>query len=396
MPSLTAQERRDLALTIAGEIDPRLTPYGTPESAQEIAAILGTIENRYALGYFRHGSRSDVVKAPKQYSTWNDAEGRRVARDNYDAYKEHIDRAVNEYADGYLKSPAPGATHYWAPRAMQALTGSPDPYWARDIAVRAPVGAHIFGAYAGTPERLAHAYDWMRSPPVPTTNPATLEGIGVPPDWAHYAASRISAPKEPVGDGRSVAEMQQDRLTMGLGGILGLDGRLAEPEIAAAPIGPAERTLPPPAHRANIFPSGTMASPLPAAPVSPVTRGPLPAPQGVPIDRPSRELGAMRPTTAKASDADLDQLSAAYAQLAAARMAGLLMQMVPAAAPKATPAAPVTPRLIRKEPVRVTNPISVGRPGSGLGGGLSGGAGGLGGGSTGGGMGGLGQNYGGL
>lgn len=38
MPSLTAQEHRDLALTIAGEIDPSLTPYGTLESGQEIAA----------------------------------------------------------------------------------------------------------------------------------------------------------------------------------------------------------------------------------------------------------------------------------------------------------------------------------------------------------------------
>jgi hypothetical protein len=109
----------------------------------------------------------------------------------------------------------------------------------------------------------------------------------------------------------------------------------------------------------------------------------------MPINRPSRELGAMLPASAKATDADVDKLRAAYAQLAAARLASALMQVVPSASPKGIPAPPV------KEPGRAANPRSVVRPGSGLGGGFSGGSGGLGGGPTRG-MGGLGENYGGL
>lgn len=64
MPS--EQEKRNLALTIAGEIHPGMAKYGTELAREEIANILASIENRYDLGgSHKYATRSDVVKAPK-------------------------------------------------------------------------------------------------------------------------------------------------------------------------------------------------------------------------------------------------------------------------------------------------------------------------------------------
>ena len=126
MRNLSQQERHDIALTIAGEIDPRITHYGTATVRREMASILGVIENRSAL---RKKSLSEIVHQPSQFSTWNTKKGRRNARNNYAKYGVEIDAAVDDYFAGYLRSPVHNATHYWAPKAMLALTGSPEPYW---------------------------------------------------------------------------------------------------------------------------------------------------------------------------------------------------------------------------------------------------------------------------
>ena len=104
MRKLTDAERRDIALTIAGEIDPRLTPYGTYENRREIAAILGIIENRSAL---RGKSLNEVIHQEKQFSTWNDDDKKRIAADQYANHNKDIYKAIDDYFSGYLRITGP-------------------------------------------------------------------------------------------------------------------------------------------------------------------------------------------------------------------------------------------------------------------------------------------------
>jgi Cell Wall Hydrolase len=141
MQSLSPKERLDLAMTIAGEIHPGLTRYGTETSRREIAAILGTIENRALM---RKQALSDVVHARKQYSTWGSPKGMADAKENFELHNRDIFGAVDDYFGGYLKSPLPDATHYWSPSALRRDTGSPDPYWIDDVTDETRIGPHVF------------------------------------------------------------------------------------------------------------------------------------------------------------------------------------------------------------------------------------------------------------
>src|SRR3982751_2631245 len=93
MRTLTPQQRRDLALTIAGEIDPRYSPYGAANTGREIAAILGVIENRSTLG---NKSLSHIIHEHKQFSTWNTSKDRRNAQQLYAKYATQIDSAIDD------------------------------------------------------------------------------------------------------------------------------------------------------------------------------------------------------------------------------------------------------------------------------------------------------------
>ena len=152
MPS--SQEISDIALTIAGEIDPRHSPYGTSANRREIANILATIENRFAINVPRAFGASDtnqfedrsaVVKQTAQYSTWNDERGRSVARTNLQKYNKEIRSAIKEFYHGRLEPTAPLATHYWAPSTMKVLYGKENPNWANSIVHRRKEGPHVFG-----------------------------------------------------------------------------------------------------------------------------------------------------------------------------------------------------------------------------------------------------------
>ena len=50
MARLSSQEKYDIALTLAGEIDPRLSPWSDPKTRTEAANIIATIENRFDIG----------------------------------------------------------------------------------------------------------------------------------------------------------------------------------------------------------------------------------------------------------------------------------------------------------------------------------------------------------
>ena len=158
---LSKKEKHDLALTIAGEIHPGLSPYGTQENRFEIANILATIENRFRinrpaafgkthqLATNAYRSRSDVVKQPQQYSTWNDEIGRSRAKQNYSLFSSEIERAIGDFYRGRLEAGSPYATHYWAPAGMLRESGKSEPSWASAIDHQVRIGPHIFGTAKG-------------------------------------------------------------------------------------------------------------------------------------------------------------------------------------------------------------------------------------------------------
>lgn len=280
MPSLTQQERDILAMTIAGEIDARYSPYGTPENRDEIAAILSTIDNRYTLdtpgafgktgGRSNYSTRADVALQPMQYSTWNDAHGRAVAQSNLERYSKEIYDAIEDWEAGYLVSKVPDATHYWAPKTMDALYGKPNPSWANSILNQTFVGPHVFGYTEKTPERLDAAREFAVNPPVPTPAPSQTPGLAGA--YSHWANSMLAAPADPISRPATAAEnYTQAANTMLSAGVPGLS--YSPPATFAAPVEPVVTEALAPAGLASIAPAGTPAPSLAPAPVESVISG---------------------------------------------------------------------------------------------------------------------------
>ncbi|MDY8111128.1 cell wall hydrolase [Fulvimarina sp. 2208YS6-2-32] len=160
MPQLTASEKYDLGLTLAGEIDQRYSPWGAPETTEEAANILGVIENRYqaqtpkAFGRAnkaKYDDRTDVVRQPMQFSTWNDADRRATARANYQGSKKAIDAVVEGYARGDIQPTVPDATHYYSPDGMLAESRGKRsaPTWGGKMVGVERIGPHVFGRIPG-------------------------------------------------------------------------------------------------------------------------------------------------------------------------------------------------------------------------------------------------------
>lgn len=222
--ALSPQDRQDLGLTIAGEIDSRFSPYGTEATRQEMAAIMGVVENRSMLS---NKSISQTVKEKSQFSTWNDTKGRKNAQANYAANKAVIDAAIAEYEAGSLVSPVPDATHYWSPIGMMAITNNQraKPGWAVAIENQTTIGPHTFGTYKGmlTPLQEARMFANL-NPPTPTSRPSYVD-----PSFATYAEnafSRTQAPTSTTGLSTSVATNHaQMAASLAAAGLIGLDGR---------------------------------------------------------------------------------------------------------------------------------------------------------------------------
>ncbi|RYE56621.1 MAG: hypothetical protein EOP20_08665, partial [Hyphomicrobiales bacterium] len=184
---ISAAERRAIGLTIAGEIDPRMSPYSDPNTAIEAANILATIENRYqkntprAFGKAKaksYTTRADVAKQPSQYSTWNDAKSRKTAKDNYAKFGPQIDKVIDGYYDGSVKPSVPQATHYYSPKAMAQTQGKKAPAWAGKMTDVAQQGAHVFG----TIESRRAAQKLPDTGPVPTpADPVRMALANTPP-----------------------------------------------------------------------------------------------------------------------------------------------------------------------------------------------------------------------
>ncbi|MCD1644144.1 hypothetical protein [Aurantimonas coralicida] len=208
MPELSSQEAYDLALTLAGEIDPGYSKWGEPKTATEAANILATIENRYQIGRPRsfgrsqtlnYDNRSDVVKQTSQYSTWNDAPSRATARANYNRNRDVIDDTVKSYFDGELAPSYPDATHYWSPPGMRAITNNrrSAPAWAPSLQDHRATGPHTF---AVDQDLFAGAHRPV-SAPVGRVDQIALTPINGPvpaprPDMSQMVAS---LPASPIG-----------------------------------------------------------------------------------------------------------------------------------------------------------------------------------------------------
>lgn len=218
VPGIPRDEAEAIGLTIAGEIDPRpsFSPYDKPVTAQEVAAILGVIDNRVDL---EGGTRKDVALRSGQFSTWNDARRRNNAKQNYAQHQGIINHLQRLHAAGKLDNPAPFADHYWSPKGIHAESKGKrtEPEWAPDIVNRVTVGSHIFGTRKDRVEaaRQASLQRKAKVPP-PTRRPLA------PDERAHadYGRSRALGPAF-----KAYADMAE---SLGRAGVRGLDGRGAQ------------------------------------------------------------------------------------------------------------------------------------------------------------------------
>lgn len=183
--NISAKDRMNVALTIAGEIDPRLSPYGQPETTQEIANILETITTRADLG---GKSLTNIVKQHNagnifQYSTWNkDKTGQATA-----AYAKHgkaIDAAVEGYFNGTIQPTVKGLTNYHA-YYMEPKSG-----WNKRMDFAGRTGAHKFYIDKNYKNQ---ALPNLSANPVGTV---TSKDLKPPPGFSPQIATAPSAPPQ--------------------------------------------------------------------------------------------------------------------------------------------------------------------------------------------------------
>lgn len=154
--SISKDDISVLKLTIAGEIDPRMSPYEGRKNLVEIGNILSTIENRYrsntparfgstklldtsgndAGTISKYATISNVCLQKFQYSTWNTSASRKIAATNEKKFRKEIKAALEAYLAGDISLTAPSATHYHAYYVT--------PSWAASLVRLVRTGPHIF------------------------------------------------------------------------------------------------------------------------------------------------------------------------------------------------------------------------------------------------------------
>lgn len=112
-------------------------------------AVVWVLRNRASDG--RHGfSIIEVALRPKQFSCWNEPSKTRVlARRlvNDEPLARYVElpscrRAARDVLEGRVPDPTKGATHYYAPKAMDPPGRVPK--WARGKKPCAAIGGHLF------------------------------------------------------------------------------------------------------------------------------------------------------------------------------------------------------------------------------------------------------------
>lgn len=174
----TDQELRDLAMTLAGEIDPSKSPYNDPQTRTEAANILAVVINRYSMGrptmiggydVEEFNSYSDVVLTPEQFNAWSSSDIDRT-RQNYSANTDFFHNIVLDFFDGELRPTFPDATHYHADHV--------NPRWATNLrktenGLLGSTGPHIFYSdVEWTGRRIGTARpSYERAASIPPPNP---------------------------------------------------------------------------------------------------------------------------------------------------------------------------------------------------------------------------------
>lgn len=131
--SFDPDTRRQMAMTLAGEIDPSITDLSTPEGIREAEAIMSTMENRAG----RYGTIQEAIGAPGQFSTWGSEQAAATAAKNYTANPELYDRLVDTYAQDQRKNL--GFTSYYNPSIA-------NPGWGSALVSPQDIGPHRFGS----------------------------------------------------------------------------------------------------------------------------------------------------------------------------------------------------------------------------------------------------------
>lgn len=129
----TDADKKSMAMTLAGEVDPRYTDLSTDLGRREAFGIMSTMENRAN----KYGSVEAAINAPRQYSTWNNAQAAATAQANYEANPGLYDSLVDEY----ISNPAnnAGFTSYYNPSIA-------NPGWGSSMVQTEEIGPHRFGS----------------------------------------------------------------------------------------------------------------------------------------------------------------------------------------------------------------------------------------------------------
>lgn len=186
---LTPQEIRDLAFTIAGEIDSRPayggSEYGTPANRQEIANIVQTIMNRAAE---RGLTPSQVVKQGRgsQYNAWLNADTRAAAQRNLKNFGPEIISGMNDFFTGQVQPTNTRINHYLNPNP-NLYRGGKIPTWAKKMEVLGTVNQHRFGRYPAQSD--VPALDAQREMQVAQARRSPALGPPSPDPWAGIATA---------------------------------------------------------------------------------------------------------------------------------------------------------------------------------------------------------------
>lgn len=141
----TEQDRDYLAAIIYGE--------ARGEIPQGQAAVAHTVLNRAAA---TGQSIPQVALDYRQYTAMDPADHNRRAIESgaarNDPHWQSAQEVATQVLTGDIPDPTRGATHYYAPDAMRAQTGRPDPRWGRGHSgwrETSAIGGHVFGFAAG-------------------------------------------------------------------------------------------------------------------------------------------------------------------------------------------------------------------------------------------------------